>query len=315
MMPASTVRYHGFRIEDIMLEKLKEIVGEHGVRTDVSAAEFTTFQTGGNVRYFVTPATIEDLRDVLKLLHQEGLRFFVIGNGSNVLVDDAGYDGVILSLKSCCSRLNVEGRMIYAGAAVSLKQVAHCALDESLTGFEFASGIPGSLGGAVFMNAGAYGGEMKQVLEDVTWLSSDGTVQTSPAADLALSYRHSLFKENGGIILFATIRLVPGDADTIRSTMDELAERRASKQPLELPSAGSTFKRPEGYFAGKLIMDSGLKGCRMGGAMVSDKHAGFIVNADHATATDIQNLIAHVQDTVEKKFGVRLQPEVIILKN
>lgn len=294
---------------------LRELLGPDGLKTDVDAARCTTFQTGGRIRYYACPKSTADLSLLLAFCERENHPFFVLGNGSNVLVDDAGYSGIVISLRNCCTTLRTDGCHITAGAALTLKQVAETALAESLTGFEFAAGIPGTVGGAIYMNAGAYGGEMKNVVTAATVMDRSGTTIQLQRSELAFRYRGSTIKDRHYVVLDMTCSLIPGDADGIRSLMDDLAQRRNDKQPLDKPSAGSTFKRPEGHFAGKLIMEAGLMGTRIGGAMVSGKHAGFIVNEDHATATDIIRLIEHVQSVILEKNGISLVPEVIILKD
>ena len=245
-----------------------------------------------------------------KYVAMKRFRGTVIGNGSNLLVGDGGIRGVVLEIGKQMSDVVIEGTVITAGAGAMLSSIASRAAAAELTGMEFASGIPGSLGGAVVMNAGAYGGEMKDILQKVTVLTPDGTVQTLSVEELELSYRHSIIPEKGYLVISAVLKLEPGNADEIQSIMDDLKEKRVSKQPLEYPSAGSTFKRPEGYFAGKLIQDAGLRGFRVGGAQVSEKHCGFIINRDQATSTDICQLMQQVSEIVYEKFGVRLEPEV-----
>lgn len=265
----------------------------------------------------VSVSTEDTLRQVLTDVADAGVKAMLLGNGSNTLFRDSGYDGVVIRLSpegEFGRMAREEGGKVRCGAAVLLSTLAKYILSESLTGFEFASGIPGSLGGAVFMNAGAYGGEMKDVLVAVRAVSPDGgQVREFSAGELALGYRRSALAENGYIVTEAVLQLSPGDPEEIASRMRELAEKRNSKQPVQYPSAGSTFKRPEGYFAGKLIEDAGLKGVSVGGAQVSVLHSGFIINTGGATATDILDLIALVQNTVYDKFGVKLEPEVRII--
>ena len=259
----------------------------------------------------MTPTEEEQIRDVVNLLRAEKVPYYVMGNGSNLLVGDKGYRGVIIQLGKNLSQIRMtEEGVLYAQAGALLSKIAAEAFAQSLTGFEFASGIPGTLGGAVMMNAGAYGGEMKHVLKDALALTADGELRVLPVEQMALGYRTSIFAQNGDIVLSAQIRLQPGNPEEIRAYMDELKEKRITKQPLEYPSAGSTFKRPEGYFAGKLIEDTGLRGFQVGGAQVSEKHCGFVINKGQATAADILSLIEQVSDRVEAKFGVRLEPEV-----
>lgn len=287
------------------------------VQTDAPMSRYTSFKAGGSAAVLVSVSTEDALRQVLTDVAEAGVKAMLLGNGSNTLFRDSGYDGVVIRLSS----EGDFGQMVHdgdgrvrCGASVLLSSLAKYILSESLAGFEFASGIPGSLGGAVFMNAGAYGGEMKDVLVAVRAVSPDGgQVRKFSAGELALGYRRSTLAENGYIVTEAVLQLSPGDPEEIASRMRELAEKRNSKQPVQYPSAGSTFKRPEGYFAGKLIEDAGLKGVSVGGAQVSVLHSGFIINTGGATATDILDLIALVQNTVYDKFGVKLEPEVRII--
>ena len=234
----------------------------------------------------------------------------MIGNGSNLLVGDKGYRGVILQIFKKMNQIRVEENKIYAGAGALLSKIAATALAESLTGFEFAAGIPGTLGGAVRMNAGAYGGEMKQVLESVEVMTADGEFLTIPVEEMGLAYRTSVVEQKNYIVLEAVISLEKGNPEKIKEVMDDLKEKRVTKQPLEYASAGSTFKRPEGYFAGKLIEDAGLRGFRVGDAQVSEKHCGFVINRGNASAAEVMELMRQVEDKVEENSGVRLEAEV-----
>lgn len=273
----------------------------------------TTFRIGGPARRFVRPAGVSQCGALLSLAEEEDWPFLVIGNGSNLLVSDNGLDALVIHT-GCLDKAERTGeRAIRAGAGSSLARLASFARREELGGLEFAHGIPGSLGGAVCMNAGAYGGEMKQVLSAVTaWFPGEGVRRLErPALDLG--YRHSVFSEKRGVVLEAEMLLEPRDGGEIASLMEDLGRRRREKQPLEYPSAGSTFKRPAGHFAGALIEQCGLKGVRIGGAQVSEKHAGFIINAGGASCADVLSLIAHIQDTVYQQTGVRLEPEVRIV--
>lgn len=272
----------------------------------------TSFKTGGNADFFVTPETEEQLVCLVKTLRENGINYFVMGNGSNLLVSDLGFRGVVINIGKKMSDVSVEGEKITAMSGALLSRIANEALKASLTGFEFASGIPGSLGGAVVMNAGAYGGEMKDVVAKTKYLSKDGDIRTVVGDEHMFSYRKSLFGRED-VVISSEIILKKGDAKEIRSVMDELNSRRREKQPLEYPSAGSTFKRPEGYFAAKLIDDSGLRGFSLGGAKVSDKHCGFVINYDNATSRDIYNLMEHIKSVVLDKFNVKLEPEVRLL--
>ena len=258
------------------------------------------------------PASQEELAECVRVLSEAGIRWFLLGNGSNTLFDDEGFEGVIVRVGKGLDEVSVSGREIYAGAGALLSQVARAALRSSLTGLEFAAGIPGSVGGGVMMNAGAYGGELKDVLKSVRLIGAGGSVSEVPGSELELGYRTSRLKRTGEVVAGATFELEPGDAAQIEATMEDLASRRREKQPLEYPSAGSTFKRPEGYYAGKLIEDAGLRGRNVGGAQVSEKHCGFIVNKGGATAGDIKALIRLVQDEVRASSGVSLETEVLM---
>ena len=292
-------------------EELCGILGSENVLKDELMKKHTTFRVGGPADWLVTPTEEEQIREVVNLLRTENVPYYVMGNGSNLLVGDKGYRGVIIQLGKNLSQIRMtEEGVLYAQAGALLSKIAAEALAQSLTGFEFASGIPGTLGGAVMMNAGAYGGEMKHVLKDALALTANGELRVLPVEQMELGYRTSIFAQNGDIVLSAQIRLQEGSPEEIRAYMDELKEKRITKQPLEYPSAGSTFKRPEGYFAGKLIEDTGLRGFQVGGAQVSEKHCGFVINKEQATAADILSLIEQVSDRVEAKFEVRLEPEV-----
>ena len=294
-------------------EELCKIVSEDQILKDEPMDKHTTFRAGGKADYLVMPSNEEQVRDLVLLSKKENVPYYVMGNGSNLLVRDQGFKGVIIQIARKMNQIRVEGETIYAQAGALLSKIAAQALGEGLTGFEFASGIPGTLGGAVMMNAGAYGGEMKQVIVNACVLTSAGEIAVIPVDLMELGYRTSVFAKNQDIVLSAQLKLEYGNEAVIREYMDELKEQRVSKQPLEYPSAGSTFKRPEGYFAGKLIQDAGLRGFQVGGAQVSEKHCGFVINKDHATATDILSLMEQVSDKVEAKFGVRLDPEVKII--
>lgn len=293
--------------------KFIQALGAERVIFDEPMSKHTTFRIGGPADVFAMPETYEQIGEILKLCKAEGLPFFVLGNGSNLLVSDKGYRGVIIQMDRNMQEICLEGNTIRACAGALLSSIAVAARNASLTGFEFAGGIPGTLGGACVMNAGAYGGEMKDVLKEVMVMTRDGEVLTLPAEKLEMGYRTSIIKKMGYLVLEAVISLEKGDEEAIRDRMKELSDLRTQKQPLDLPSAGSTFKRPEGYFAGKLIMDSGLRGCRIGGAQVSEKHCGFVVNADGATAGDVRALMEHVIQVVKEKHGVTLEPEVKFL--
>lgn len=293
-----------------LYEDLCRILGEENVQQDEPMSRHTTFRVGGPADYFVTPEEDEQIRDVIALLKKKAVPYYVIGNGSNLLVGDKGYRGVIIQIYKKMNQIRVEGESMYVQAGALLSAAASQALANGLTGFEFASGIPGTMGGAVMMNAGAYGGEMKQVLVNALALTPEGKIHVVPVDLMELGYRTSVFGKNGDIVLSAELKLNAGNPEEIRARMDELKEKRVTKQPLEYPSAGSTFKRPEGYFAGKLIEDAGLRGFQVGGAQVSEKHCGFVINKENASAADIISLMEQVADKVEAMAGVRLEPEV-----
>ena len=294
-------------------EKLINKLAEDRVMEKHSMAKETTFRCGGDAALFVVADTLDELKYTLSVLKAYGAEWMMLGNGSNVLFSDKGYGGAVIKLGKEFSETVIEGNRITAGAAVLLSYVSRLAAANSLTGLEFASGIPGSFGGGVFMNAGAYGGTMKDCLVSVTAVTPEGDIYKYDADELKLSYRHSRFMDSGEIVVQAELELKEGDQEEIYALMDELAAKRKEKQPLSYPSAGSFFKRPEGYYAGALIEQSGLKGYSIGGAQVSALHAGFIINKDHASASDVLALCRYVQDRVYEKFGVRLEPEVRIV--
>lgn len=291
-------------------EKLISVIPEQRVLKDEPMKLHTTFRVGGPADFFVMPGTKEELRDIVGLCKNEEVPYYIMGNGSNLLVADKGYRGVIIQVYREMNSISVSGRRITAQAGALLSKIAGKALESELAGFEFASGIPGTLGGACMMNAGAYGGEMKDVLEKVAVMTLDGEFLTISSENLDMGYRTSIIEKNGYIVLEAVIALENGERKDIQNRMEELREKRVSKQPLEYPSAGSTFKRPEGYFAGKLIEETGLRGFQTGGAQVSEKHCGFVINTGNATAADIMGLMRQVSLRVEAKFGVTLEPEV-----
>ena len=294
-------------------QHFQEILGNDRVLEAEPMGKHTTFRIGGPADLFVAPENTDEIKKLIAICKEEEVPYFILGNGSNLLVSDKGYRGVIIQLYRSFGQITLKENEIHAQAGAPLSGIAAMAREASLTGFEFAGGIPGTLGGAVVMNAGAYGGEMKEVLKEVTVLTPEGEVVTLQARELQMGYRTSIIKESGYIVLEAVISLKKGDQDEIKSRMQELAGMRSSKQPLSYPSAGSTFKRPEGYFAGKLIMDSGLQGYQVGGAQVSEKHCGFVINTGNATAKDVTTLMADVQRIVMEKFGVKLEPEVKFL--
>ena len=301
-------------MEQLVIKKLlEERLAPDSVCTDELMSRHTTFRIGGPASVFVTPKSEKDLVTAIEICRSQGAPYFILGNGSNLLVSDQGYDGVVVHIGSDLRDISVEGTEITAKTGAMLSQVAHAALAHGLTGMEFAAGIPGSLGGACIMNAGAYGGEMSQILVGVRALDDKGQIVELAADQLELGYRHSIMMEKQYVVLGARIHLEKGNPEKIQAQMDDLKEKRIAKQPLEYPSAGSTFKRPEGAFAGKLIMDAGLRGFRIGDAMVSEKHCGFVVNAGKATAEDVCGVISHVQQVVMEKYGKELEPEIRFL--
>jgi len=290
-------------------QKLKQLLEEEDVVLGEEMKYHTTFRVGGPAHFFVTPKTEEQLQSVLKLCKETDTPWFILGRGSNLLVSDRGFDGVVIHMQKHWNHYHTEENRIFAQAGAMMSAVSQEALRNGLTGFEFASGIPGTIGG-LRMNAGAYGGEMKQVVLSAKVMDSNGTVLELSKDELELGYRTSTIGRNGYIALSCVIELQPGDPDCIRSTMEEMNAKRRQKQPLEYGSAGSTFKRPDGYFAGKLIQDAGLKGFSIGDAQVSEKHAGFVINRGNAKAADIMKLCKEVSRRVHEQFGVNLEMEV-----
>ena len=300
-------------MNEAVKQKFCQVLGKEQVLFEEPMKSHTTFRIGGPAEVFIMPKSVKQVQMAVKICQEEQIPYFILGNGSNLLVSDRGYRGVIIQMDRNMGEIQVEGTEIQAAAGALLSSIAVAARRESLTGFEFAGGIPGTLGGAVVMNAGAYGGEMKDVLKEVTVMDGDGKIFTLPASELEMGYRTSIIKTAGYLVLSARITLSRGKEEDIKARTRELSEMRTQKQPLDYPSAGSTFKRPEGYFAGKLIMDSGLRGYQVGGAQVSEKHCGFVINAGNATAEDVCRLMADVQRIVREKFGVTLEPEVKFL--
>lgn len=295
-----------------ILDQINTIIPQENILRDEPMSRHTTFRTGGPADYFIRIKSGEELSRLVALLSKENIDFFITGNGSNLLVSDKGYRGVIISMTGL-DRLEVEGTRIYAGAGVLTSKVAHKAYENSLTGMEALAGIPGSIGGCLYMNAGAYGSEMKDVVVSAKIMFGDGHIEDVPVDELGLRYRGSRISDEKLFVLEVTLSLFTGEKEAIEEAMADYADRRRDKQPLEYPSAGSTFKRPEGYFAGKLIQDAGLKGFSIGGAQVSSKHCGFVVNKGNATSGDVMEVIRHVQKTVLETSGVKLETEVILL--
>ena len=295
------------------MTNLLNILNEHNVayKTAEPMKAHTTFKIGGEADVFVTVNTVDELTLTVKACRRDGVPFMILGKGSNLLVSDNGIEGAVILLDGDFKEITVDGDTITCGAGVSLSKLCTVALDNGLSGLEFAYGIPGTVGGAVYMNAGAYGGETKDVCIEAQYLTPDGEIGAYAGEALDFSYRHSVFKTNDDIILFAKYKLTPDDKTAIKARMDDFMDRRRTKQPLEYPSAGSVFKRPVGAFAGTLIEQCGLKGKTVGGAQVSEKHAGFIINVGDATCDDVMNLVKFVQDTVKADTGYELECEII----
>ncbi|MCM1495578.1 MAG: UDP-N-acetylmuramate dehydrogenase [Bacteroides sp.] len=298
-------------MEGDILGNIREIIKEEQLLFDEPMSSHTTFRVGGPADVIVKPGSISEIEQVLQWCSEHAIPYYIVGNGSNLLVGDAGIRGVVIQIGNAFSEIEVgEDDTIWVQAGCMLGKVANAALEHSLTGLEFASGIPGTIGGAVLMNAGAYGGEMKDIIECVTLLTPAGEVLILPQDQMEFGYRDSIAARKNYIVLEVKLRLQKGNPKEIAGKMKELNEARKEKQPLEFPSAGSTFKRPEGYFAGKLIMDAGLAGYRVGDAQVSEKHCGFVINRGHATAKDIVTLMNEVVKQVEEKYQVILEPEI-----
>lgn len=295
---------------------IKEYFGNIGLKykTDALLKDYTTFKIGGKCPLMVFPDTVDKLSEVIKYLNENNIKYYPVGKGSNLLVSDEGYDGIIVNMTELEEIRFENNDTLICLAGTSLMRVCRFALENELTGLEFAYGIPGSVGGSAYMNAGAYGGEMKDVIVSCTHILPDGSVGSYSADKLGLSYRHSVYTDNGYIVASVTLKLKKGNKADIKAKMDELLGKRKAKQPLEYPSAGSTFKRPEGYFAGALIEECNLKGYSVGGAQVSEKHAGFVINKADATCKDVCDLVNFIQLTVKNQTGVILEPEIKIIK-
>ena len=300
-------------MKENMKNRFETILGQDRILMEEPMKKHTTFRLGGPADFFLCPSDVNQIPEIIHICREEGIPWFVLGNGSNLLVSDQGYRGVVIQIYKNMNQITVEGTRIYAQAGALLSAVSKKAMEAGLTGMEFASGIPGTLGGAAVMNAGAYGGEMKDILVSVTVLTDEGEQKVLKAEELNLGYRTSIIKERGYIVLDGVLQLQAGNRDAIKTRMEELKVQRVTKQPLEYPSAGSTFKRPEGYFAGKLIEDAGLRGYRVGGAQVSEKHCGFVINTGDETTSDVVQLIHNVQNIIWNKFKVKLEPEVKFL--
>ena len=296
-----------------IFNRIKEITGESYLKRDEPMKFHTTFKTGGNADIFVEPETEEQLFEIIKLCKKERQEYFILGRGRDLLISDKGYRGVIVSTTKIDYIALISEDVIEAGVGATVSEVSKFALDNLLTGMEFASGIPGSMGGAVYMNAGAYGGESKDIILEVKVIEDDNIVRWVGVSDLDLGYRYSNIAKLNRVAVAVRLKLSKGNKEEIFMKMEDFRSRREEKQPLEFPSAGSTFKRPEGHFAGQLIDNAGLRGYSIGGAKVSDKHCGFVINMGNATSSDIYNLILKVQKTVKEKFNVELLTEVKLL--
>lgn len=300
-------------MSDEVLQTLRDYLPAENILEYEDMDAHTTFRVGGPARVMLLIDDQEQLIKTVRYLRLVEQEFFLLGNGSNLLVSDRGYDGVVIRLSGKFADISVDGERIRCGAASPLSTVARTAADNSLAGMEFATGIPGSVGGAMVMNAGAFGGDMSMITESVDVLSETGEILTLENETMEFGYRTSVIKGSSYIVTGVTFKLTRGDRDQIMALINDIAEKRRSKQPLEYPSAGSTFKRPEGYYAGKLIMDAGLRGFSIGGARVSDKHCGFVINQGHASAADVYDVICQVQERVKDRFDVDLEREVILL--
>ena len=298
---------------EAVYEYIRANVPEEDILTEEPMSRHTTFRIGGEAACFIRISSEEQLRKLIPYFENVGIEYFVLGRGSNLLVGDKGYPGVILQISDACQQIEAEENRLQVQAGAALSKVALFAMERGLEGLEFAAGIPGTVGGGVVMNAGAYGGEMKQVVESVRVLSSEGEILTLDNDTMEFGYRTSIIRNRNFTVLSVTFRLREGNREEIRARIEDFQKRRMEKQPLNYPSAGSTFKRPEGYFAGKLIMDAGLRGFQIGDARVSDKHCGFVVNVGKATARDVTDVIEEVQEKVRERFGVSLEREVIYL--
>lgn len=296
-----------------MYDYIKTVIPGERILFHQPMKEYTTFRVGGEAECLIMIQKEDELAKLIPYLNRIEQEYFILGNGSNLLVGDKGYRGIVLKLDGEMEQITVDGTRITAKAGALLSKVAVTARDNGLTGLEFAAGIPGSIGGGIVMNAGAYDGEMKQVVESVRVMDCDGQINILDNDTMEFGYRTSIIKNRPFIVLEVVLRLAEGDREQIGARMEELMQLRRSKQPLEYPSAGSTFKRPEGYYAGKLIMDAGLRGYRIGGAQVADKHCGFVINTGKATAADIREVIEEVQQRVRERFHVSLEPEVVFL--
>ncbi|ONI38616.1 UDP-N-acetylenolpyruvoylglucosamine reductase [Candidatus Epulonipiscium fishelsonii] len=299
--------------KQLIFNMLQNFLQEDQIKVNEPISKHTTFKIGGKASFWVTPQNFEQLSNIIKLCNNMEVDYYMFGNGSNLLAKDEGYEGIIIQIFNNLNKINLEGNTITSQAGILLSKVAKIAEQNSLSGFEFAYGIPGTLGGAVVMNAGAYDGEIKNVIKSAKVMDRQGNIFVLSKEELELGYRTSIISKKGYIVLEATLQLQNGNKEEIASKMKDFMQRRRDKQPLEYPSAGSTFKRPEGYFAGKLIMDSGLRGFSVGGAQVSQKHCGFVINVGEATYKDVIDLVTHVKTVVKDKYKIDLELEVKII--
>lgn len=290
---------------------LEKVIEKTKIRYNESMKKHTTIKIGGEAKCLVLPSSVDDIINVLKYAKQNNIKYYVIGNGSDIIVRDEGFDGLVIKISNKFDEVKVEGERIVASAGTSMPKLSQIAKQNSLTGMEFACGIPGTVGGGIRMNAGAYGSEMSNVVETITYLDDNCNIVTMQNHEACFSYRHSIFMDNPSyVVLSATFKLKNGNIEEIEKIMLENSTARRTKQPLEYPNAGSTFKRPEGYFVGKLVSDAGLRGYTIGGAQVSKKHTGFIINIGNATCKDVEELISYIQKVVYEKFNVKLQTEI-----
>ncbi len=296
-----------------MDSELRDLFPADRIKTKEPMKDYTSFKVGGLADFMVTPESVEELKKVIAFCRKKHLSFFILGLGSNILVRDKGIRGVVIKLGNSFKNMTIDGERISAEAGISLSYLAKEASAYGLSGLEFAEGIPGSLGGAVVMNAGAYGGEMKDILTEVTAINYNGDIKKYTPDEMSMAYRKSIFQLNGDTVISAVIQLHKDKQESIQARMDDYAFRRQEKQPLEFPSAGSTFRRPPNHFVGPMIEELGLKGYKIGGAQVSTKHAGFIINTGNATASDILELIAFIQKRVKERYGVELQTEIKVI--
>lgn len=300
-------------MNQVFYNGVSDLIQKENILLKEPMKRHTTFRIGGEADFYLKPNGIEEMAKIIKYCNSMDMEYYIIGNGSNLLVGDLGYRGAVIQVFDNENNLRIEGKKIIAGAGALLSQIANFAWENELTGMEFAAGIPGTIGGAVVMNAGAYGSEMKEIVKKVEAVTEEGEIIFLTEEELEFGYRMSIFKKRPLTAMEVTLELEKGEKGKIKARMNELKEKRVKSQPLEFPSAGSVFKRPEGYYAGKLIMDTGLRGCRVGGAMVSEKHCGFIINVGDASAKDVKDLIGKIQDRVREKFGVMLEPEVCMI--